>query len=38
MKSIDNVLKQGNHALSPREFEVAANETGAVVLDVRSAK
>jgi glyoxylase-like metal-dependent hydrolase (beta-lactamase superfamily II)/rhodanese-related sulfurtransferase len=33
--SIDKVIKQGSHALSPREFEVAANETGAIVLDVR---
>ncbi len=34
-ESIDKVLEKGQHALSPREFEVAANETGAVVLDVR---
>ncbi|MFT6338751.1 MAG: hydroxyacylglutathione hydrolase [Saprospiraceae bacterium] len=34
-QSIDKVLAKGQHALSPREFEVAANETGAVVLDVR---
>ncbi|MEM9919132.1 MAG: MBL fold metallo-hydrolase [Bacteroidota bacterium] len=34
-ESIDDVLKQGTHALTPKEFEVAANETGAVVLDVR---
>ncbi len=33
--SIDKVLEKGQHALAPREFEVAANETGAVVLDVR---
>lgn len=36
--SIDDVLKRGTHALSPREFEVAANETGAVVLDTREAQ
>ncbi len=34
-QSIDKVLAKGQHALSPREFEAAANETGAVVLDVR---
>ncbi len=34
-QSIEKVLARGQHALSPREFEVAANETGAVVLDVR---
>lgn len=33
--SFDKVLAQGQHALSPKSFEVAANETGAVVLDVR---
>ena len=33
--SIDKILEKGQHALSPREFEIAANETGAVVLDVR---
>jgi len=35
-ESIDKVLRQGQHALSPKEFEVAANETGAIVLDVRT--
>ena len=34
--SIDSVLKQGKRALSPDEFEAAANETQAVVLDVRN--
>jgi len=34
-QSIEKVLAKGQHALKPREFEVAANETGAVVLDVR---
>lgn len=33
--SIDEVLKKGLHGLSPEAFEVAANETGAVMLDVR---
>ena len=32
---IDDVLAQGTRALSPDAFEAAANETGAVVLDVR---
>jgi len=35
-KSIDEVLKKGQVALSPRAFETAANETGAVMLDVRT--
>jgi len=34
-KDIDEVLAQGENALSPKAFEVAANETGAVILDVR---
>lgn len=33
--SIDEVLKRGQHALSPESFEVAANETGALILDTR---
>lgn len=33
--SIDEVLAQGQRALSPAEFEAAAEETGAIVLDVR---
>jgi len=32
---IDQVLERGTHALSPDAFEAAANETGAIVLDVR---
>ena len=35
---IDEVIAKGNHALSPDEFETAANETGAVILDVRHQK
>ncbi len=35
-EDIDQVLERGTKALSPDAFEVAANETGAVVLDVRS--
>ncbi len=33
--SIDDVLVRGSRALSPAAFETAANETGAVILDVR---
>ncbi len=33
--SIDKVMERGQHALSPDAFEVAANETGALVLDTR---
>lgn len=32
---IDEVLERGTKALSPDAFEAAANETGAVILDVR---
>ncbi|WP_053992409.1 rhodanese-like domain-containing protein [Mangrovimonas sp. TPBH4] len=35
-EDIDEVLERGTRALSPEEFEVAANETGAMVLDVRN--
>jgi hydroxyacylglutathione hydrolase len=31
----EKVLERGNRALSPMEFEAAANESGAIVLDVR---
>jgi hydroxyacylglutathione hydrolase len=34
-ESIDEVMKRGQHALSPDAFEAAANETGAIVLDTR---
>ena len=34
--SFDNVMKRGAVALSPLEFEVVANETDALLLDVRS--
>ncbi|MBO0331155.1 MBL fold metallo-hydrolase [[Muricauda] lutisoli] len=34
-EDIDTVLERGTQALSPDAFEVAANETGAVILDVR---
>ena len=34
-EDIDQVLERGTKALSPNEFETVANETGAVILDVR---
>ena len=34
--SISDVLKRGQHALSPAAFEAAANETGALILDTRN--
>jgi glyoxylase-like metal-dependent hydrolase (beta-lactamase superfamily II)/rhodanese-related sulfurtransferase len=34
-EDIDKILERGTQALTPEAFEVAANETGAVVLDVR---
>jgi hydroxyacylglutathione hydrolase len=33
--SIDDVLERGNRALTPAAFEVAANETDALILDTR---
>ena len=36
--SIDAVLERGQKALSPREFELVANETHALILDTRSSK
>lgn len=33
---IKDVLKRGTQPLSPKAFEAAANETGAIVLDVRN--
>ncbi len=36
--SIDTVLERGTRALSPRAFEAAANETGALILDTRNAE
>jgi hydroxyacylglutathione hydrolase len=35
--AIGDVMKRGMKAFSPAEFEVAANETGAVMLDTRTA-
>ena len=34
-ESIDAVMEKGNRPLNPEEFEVAANETDAIILDVR---
>jgi glyoxylase-like metal-dependent hydrolase (beta-lactamase superfamily II)/rhodanese-related sulfurtransferase len=34
-QDIDAVLERGTRPLKPEEFEAAANETGAIVLDVR---
>jgi len=34
-ESIDVVMERGARALSPKEFELAANETEALILDVR---
>ena len=36
--SITDVIKRGTTALSPSAFEAAANETGALILDTRSAQ
>ncbi len=35
-ESLDKVMARGNKALTPKEFETIANETGAVVIDTRS--
>lgn len=37
-ESIDKILDQGTQALSPEAFEIAANETGALLLDTRDAQ
>ena len=37
-ESFDQVLNQGMRALGPSEFETAAEETGALILDTRSNK
>ncbi|MBS4069807.1 rhodanese-like domain-containing protein [Algoriphagus aquatilis] len=36
--SIDEVLERGVRPLTPAEFEAAANETGALILDTREAQ
>ncbi len=35
-ESLDNVLDHGLRALSPKEFELVANETDAIIIDTRS--
>ena len=37
-ESIDRVMKRGTKAMSPKEFEAAANATDAIILDVRDKK
>ncbi|AXT51110.1 MBL fold metallo-hydrolase [Aquimarina sp. BL5] len=37
-EDIDEVLERGTKPLSPEEFEMLANETGAIILDVRHQK
>ena len=37
-EDIEKVIARGSHALSPKAFEMAANETDAIVLDVRNEK
>jgi glyoxylase-like metal-dependent hydrolase (beta-lactamase superfamily II)/rhodanese-related sulfurtransferase len=37
-KSIHDVLKQGNTAFEPEEFERTANDSGALILDTRKAQ
>jgi glyoxylase-like metal-dependent hydrolase (beta-lactamase superfamily II)/rhodanese-related sulfurtransferase len=37
-QSLDEVMQRGSQALSPEAFEAAANETEALVLDVREAQ
>ncbi len=34
--SIDEVIQNGTKALTPSEFEILANQTGALILDVRN--
>ncbi len=36
-ESFDNVLNKGMNAISPEDFETAAEETGALILDTRPA-
>lgn len=37
-ESLDEVMQRGSQALSPEAFEAAANETEALILDVREAQ
>jgi len=34
--SLDNIMEKGNKPLSPKEFETVANQTEALVIDVRN--
>jgi len=36
-ESLDKIIQKGNRALNPTEFEAAANETDALIIDTRSA-
>ncbi|MFC5285124.1 MBL fold metallo-hydrolase [Pedobacter alpinus] len=36
IEAIDDVYERGLNALAPNDFEIAANQTGALLLDVRS--
>lgn len=36
IETIDEVYDRGLNALAPNDFEIAANQTGALILDVRS--
>ncbi|HET8829177.1 MAG TPA: MBL fold metallo-hydrolase, partial [Pelobium sp.] len=36
IETIDEVYERGLNALAPNDFEIAANQTGALILDVRS--
>ncbi|MBC7557695.1 MAG: MBL fold metallo-hydrolase [Chryseobacterium sp.] len=37
-ESFESVLKKGNHPISAEDFEMIAEETGALILDTRSAE
>jgi glyoxylase-like metal-dependent hydrolase (beta-lactamase superfamily II)/rhodanese-related sulfurtransferase len=37
-ESIDEVLERGQHAFTPAEFEIVANDTNALILDTRNAQ
>lgn len=37
-ESFDKIMERGKQALTPEEFELIANETGALILDTRSSE
>lgn len=37
-ESFDEIMERGKQALTPEEFELIANETGALILDTRSSE